>query len=167
MTSFKNYYPEFSLYSCLFILFILVHHCTLSSTPKKKECRCFPNEECWPIAEEWNYLNKTIGGRLSIPKSPIDPCLDSVRRNNDPDSCIAALNDFGKDPFWVQTFSGGFQSTGNFADFVFEFCTIISGFIKEALELHLILCKIYVSILLLFIILCCFRSSRGLDCCAK
>lgn len=27
-------------------------------------CRCFPGDSCWPLPEEWNELNRTLGGNL-------------------------------------------------------------------------------------------------------
>ena len=71
-------------------------------------CRCTPGEPCWPSLSDWAALNLTVGGRLLIPYSPIEPCL------NQPESedCQEALHKLGEDPYWLQTFPGGTESTG-------------------------------------------------------
>ena len=101
-------------YLSLFLLVIGLYRSIVlcNSCNVKNKCRCFPNEECWPSKEDWDYLNKTVHGRLEIPYSPIQPCLDNQKQADNPHSCIDALNKFGKDPYFVQTFSGGTQSTG-------------------------------------------------------
>jgi hypothetical protein len=29
-----------------------------------QECKCFPDEPCWPSLDEWAQLNNTVDGRL-------------------------------------------------------------------------------------------------------
>ena len=112
MKFFKRYYSGVGVYPSVFLSFIMVYLSIFSLAAQQNKCRCLPNEDCWPSKEEWDNLNKTVHGRLRIPISPIHSCLDDGILDHDPDSCITALSDFGKDPFLVQTFSGGTQSTG-------------------------------------------------------
>ena len=46
------------------------------------DCKCFPEEECWPTADEWEVLNQTVYGRL-IATTPLgkvchDPYYDAA-----------------------------------------------------------------------------------------
>lgn len=74
-------------------------------------CRCVPDQPCWPSIDEWNGLNETVHGRLSIPKSPVDACLNEGPEFN-VSACNEAVHKLGKDPFYLQTLSGGTESTG-------------------------------------------------------
>ena len=39
-------------------------------------CRCLPGDSCWPSQQQWDNLNKTVGGRL-IATIPLgSPCHD-------------------------------------------------------------------------------------------
>lgn len=40
-------------------------------------CRCFPGDECWPSAAEWDAFNQTVGGRLIQTVPVASPCHDS------------------------------------------------------------------------------------------
>lgn len=46
-----------------------VSHVTLGNSKQRvganqTRCRCFPGDDCWPRPEEWNELNRTLGGGL-------------------------------------------------------------------------------------------------------
>ncbi|XP_066922892.1 uncharacterized protein [Clytia hemisphaerica] len=86
----------------------------LNADEKKqiKGCWCGPTEPCWPSKQEWTKLNTTVNGRLRLPVSPFAACLDKKNLKDNPESCQAAVNNFKQDPFWLQTFSGATQSTG-------------------------------------------------------
>ena len=72
--------------------------------------RCLPNQPCWPSLEQWNSLNESVHGRLSIPQLTIQPCLEDI--NYDDAACQRSLENLGKDPFYLQQFPAGFESTG-------------------------------------------------------
>jgi len=78
---------------------------------QSKECRCLPNDACWPTNDDWNNLNVSVHGRLIIPISPVDPCLDG-EAEIDPEACEEALKKLGTDPFYLQTMAGATESTG-------------------------------------------------------
>ena len=48
--------------------------------PLEAECafggRCLPHQPCWPSIEQWNSLNESVHGRLSVPHLTIQPCLE-------------------------------------------------------------------------------------------
>ena len=93
----------------LYILNDLSHGSSVLAENADQYCRCRPSEPCWPSQEEWNFLNETVHGRLFIPTSPVEPCLGS---EIDEEACHLALEDFGKDPFLLQTSAGATESTG-------------------------------------------------------
>ena len=95
--------------SITFLCFIKKRCCILGED--LEDCRCFPSQTCWPSIEEWNLLSETVQGRLTIPVSPVDPCLDGKERK-DPTACHEALENIGKDPFFLQTLPGATESTG-------------------------------------------------------
>lgn len=96
---------------CWRISILTVIFITLLKRSKSEECRCLPHEPCWPTIEEWNSLNQTVGGHLSIPFSPVDDCLDG-RWEDNPEACDESLRKLGADPFYLQTLAGGTESTG-------------------------------------------------------
>ncbi|KAI1270205.1 hypothetical protein F5Y18DRAFT_6814 [Xylariaceae sp. FL1019] len=50
---------------------------TAFSQSSQASCRCFPGDECWPSAADWNALNESVHGSL-IPTVPIaSVCHDS------------------------------------------------------------------------------------------
>ena len=69
-----------------------------------------PDEPCWPSQEQWNALNQSVQGRLSIPHLTFESCLDSAPE--DESSCQRSLEQLGEDPFWIEQFPGGSESTG-------------------------------------------------------
>ena len=92
----------------LYLLFFCIQPGPFTFAEHDGECRCFPHDRCWPSIDEWDSLNKTVNGRLIIPISPVDPCL----KEENTDSCRQALENLGKDPFYIQTISGGSETTG-------------------------------------------------------
>ena len=83
----------------------------LSSLGLSPSCRCVPSDPCWPSPQDWQSLNDSVSGRLTIPTSPVEPCLDGGDKEN-PEECQEALENFGKDPYWLQSLPGGSESTG-------------------------------------------------------
>ena len=73
------------------------------------EHRCFPDEPCWPSLDQWDALNKSVNGRLSIPHLTVEPCL----ADGPTEECEKSLEKLGEDPFYLQQFPGGSQQTGN------------------------------------------------------
>ena len=50
----------------------------LQKSSNKAACRCFPGDDCWPIATEWDRFNQTVGGKLIATKPIGSVChLDS------------------------------------------------------------------------------------------
>merc|ERR1712117_805132 len=72
--------------------------------------RCLPDEPCWPTNDHWQALNESVGGRLLIPELMVQPCLDEG--GADSAECQQSLEDLGYDPFYLQKFPGGSESTG-------------------------------------------------------
>ena len=93
----------------MFLSLIFLYSVVVSSEVFGKECRCVPGDDCWPTYEDWEAFNVTVKGRLSIPVSPVQPCLDEGGESM---SCKEALKRIGEDPFWLEQFSGATQSTG-------------------------------------------------------
>ena len=56
-------------------------------------------------------LNESVGGRLLIPELMVQPCLDEGGAESA--ECQQSLEDLGYDPFYLQKFPGGSESTGN------------------------------------------------------
>ena len=87
---------------------LLVSQCTLSEATSR--CRCVPhNEECWPLPEDWQSLNKTVSGRLTKPVTPVASCLPEDFNSQD---CQESLKRLSEDPFYLETLPGATQSTG-------------------------------------------------------
>ena len=72
--------------------------------------RCMPDEPCWPSQDQWNALNESVQGRLSIPQFTFQSCLDSTPEEEA--SCQRSLEQLGEDPLWIEQFPGGSESTG-------------------------------------------------------
>ncbi|KAF2726820.1 FAD-binding domain-containing protein [Polyplosphaeria fusca] len=57
-----------------------------SNTSYSSKCKCFPGDDCWPSASQWNKLNETVNGQL-IETVPLgSPCHDP---NYDSNACDA------------------------------------------------------------------------------
>ena len=74
--------------------------------------RCVPDDPCWPSQEQWNALNESVHGRLTIPHLTVEPCFNLNETTIDGESCERSLHRLGEDPFYLQQFPGGVQSTG-------------------------------------------------------
>ena len=75
---------------------------------------CFPFFLALQVAIFLNLcqaLNESVGGRLTIPELTVQPCLDEG--GEDSAECQQALQDLSYDPFYLQLFSGGSESSGN------------------------------------------------------
>ncbi|KAK1981821.1 FAD binding domain-containing protein [Colletotrichum cereale] len=44
--------------------------------PTADDCKCFPGDSCWPVTEQWNALNTTVGGNLIATVPLGSPCHD-------------------------------------------------------------------------------------------
>ena len=73
--------------------------------------RCLPHESSWPSTEQWRALNESVHGRLGIPYLTVEPCLESDHEF-DAEICQKSLQKLSEDPFYLQQFPGGVQSTG-------------------------------------------------------
>jgi hypothetical protein len=45
-----------------------------NETVNVSDCKCFPGDDCWPTAEEWNQFNNTVHGRLIATVPLATPC---------------------------------------------------------------------------------------------
>lgn len=113
------------IFNITLLLFMISPHVLLKSVkpsdPLIRGCssetkhRCLPHEPCWPSLEQWNALNESVHGRLSIPYLTVEPCLvvdETTSDASDGETCERSLERLGEDPFWIQQFSGGVESTG-------------------------------------------------------
>ena len=41
-----------------------------------QECKCYEGDACWPAEDEWDALNKTVGGSLVKVIPPGAPCYE-------------------------------------------------------------------------------------------
>jgi len=93
----------------MFLHVILLYWFFLSQEVYAKDCRCVPGDDCWPSLDDWHAFNLTVNGRLSVPESPVQPCLEEGGESM---NCKEALKRIGQDPFWLELFPGATQSTG-------------------------------------------------------
>ena len=62
------------------------------------------------LTSTFNELNDWV---LSVPHMTIQPCLSEENTsNNYEESCEQSLENLGKDPFYLEQFPGGVESTG-------------------------------------------------------
>ncbi|KAF9876186.1 FAD binding domain-containing protein [Colletotrichum karsti] len=68
-------------------------------------CRCFPGEDCWPTAAEWDAFNSTVGGRLvaTVPIGAV--CHDSSFGAYDEAKCTALKSAWASSETHIQTSS--------------------------------------------------------------
>lgn len=45
--------------------------------PQSRTCRCYPGDQCWPSATEWESFNQTLGGKLIRTVPIASPCHDT------------------------------------------------------------------------------------------
>lgn len=43
----------------------------------RTQCRCFPGDDCWPSAKEWDHFNTTLDGKLVATVPLAAACHDS------------------------------------------------------------------------------------------
>lgn len=70
-------------------------------------CRCQPNNSCWPKEADWKMLNQELGGRLIKAQSPIKACAKDITS----DDCQKTLK-LIRNPFYLESQPGGSQTTG-------------------------------------------------------
>ena len=77
---------------------------------KLKICPFLLSKSGHNLAFHQQALNESVGGRLLIPELTVQPCLDEG--GADSAECQQSLEDLGYDPFYLQQFPGGSESTG-------------------------------------------------------
>ncbi|KAI7779512.1 FAD-linked oxidoreductase YvdP [Diaporthe eres] len=45
--------------------------------PQSRTCRCYPGDQCWPSATDWESFNQTLGGKLIRTVPIASPCHDT------------------------------------------------------------------------------------------
>lgn len=68
---------------------------------------CKPEQSCWPSAADWKRLGSRLTGRLEMPSSILQPCRTDALSA----ACLAAIDNL-KNPFFIESQTGGTQSTG-------------------------------------------------------
>ena len=101
----------------MYFFFFLLFSTVVSSEISSRDCRCVPGDDCWPSQDSWAAFNVTVKGRLSIPLSPVQPCLEEGGQSI---QWKEALKSIGEDPFWLEQFPGATQSTGMIM--MFNYC---------------------------------------------
>jgi hypothetical protein len=81
-----------------------------SLQPSKKECRCLPTDPCWPTSDQWQALNKSVGGRLEVSVDELDGCIGAGGAEKS-EACWSQLNQTD-DEFWIADQPNGYQHTG-------------------------------------------------------
>lgn len=71
----------------------------------RSDCKCYPDDKCWPSKREWNKLSRDTGGRLSVELPPGLSCFKTyegevVDGADDPEKC-AEVTENWTDPDWV------------------------------------------------------------------
>lgn len=72
-----------------------------------QNCRCLPSEPCWPDAKAWTDLASRLDGKLIKPQSLTKPCDNNFNSKECQEQLLKIKN-----PFYVQSQSGGTQSQG-------------------------------------------------------
>ncbi|RDW65738.1 FAD-dependent oxidoreductase [Aspergillus mulundensis] len=54
----------FAMVSLLLLSLFLAFKPTLSASTPSRQCRCRPNDRCWPSEQDWNAFNRSINGNL-------------------------------------------------------------------------------------------------------
>ena len=88
---------------------------------KLKICPFLLSKSGHNLAFHQQALNESVGGRLLIPELTVQPCLDEG--GADSAECQQSLEDLGYDPFYLQQFPGGSESTGT--DFKNQFVELV------------------------------------------
>lgn len=67
----------------------------------------------WLMSWCWSCINEVNDWVLSIPHLTIHPCLSDEPTSNDfEETCEQSLQRLGEDPFYLEQFPGGVESTG-------------------------------------------------------
>lgn len=80
---------------------------TLKSESIVENCRCLPNEPCWPDAKAWTNLASSLDGKLIKPQSLTRVCDSNFNGRECQDQLVKIKN-----PFYIQSQAGGTQSQG-------------------------------------------------------
>jgi hypothetical protein len=72
-----------------------------------QNCRCLPSEPCWPDAKAWTDLASRLDGKLIKPQSLTKACDNDFKSKECQEQLVKIKN-----PFYVQSQSGGTQSQG-------------------------------------------------------
>lgn len=80
---------------------------TLKSESIVENCRCLPNEPCWPDAKAWTNLASSLDGKLIKPQSLTRVCDSNFNGREFQDQLVKIKN-----PFYIQSQAGGTQSQG-------------------------------------------------------
>lgn len=95
-------------------LAFLVAGCSGTPTTETKQlasdtpnCRCTPEQDCWPTDQEWQGLASAMQGPLIQPVLPLEAC----EQDDTSKACLDALKNI-KNPFFMQSASGRNESQG-------------------------------------------------------
>jgi hypothetical protein len=67
----------------------------LTRPPASRDCRCMPQDSCWPNETTWNQFNDTIGGKLIATIPIASPChIDPFALYNET-QCAQLRSDWG------------------------------------------------------------------------
>ncbi|KAK3321760.1 hypothetical protein B0H66DRAFT_494356 [Apodospora peruviana] len=75
---------------------------------KKYGCKCYPGDSCWPKAQTWNQLNRTVDGKLLVHVPPGAPCHSTFAgpfgtvRTYDAAACQTATDNWGNETWTVE-----------------------------------------------------------------
>ncbi|RPA83803.1 FAD-binding domain-containing protein [Ascobolus immersus RN42] len=70
----------------------------LAAVASKADCRCTPEQACWPAENQWKKLNETVGGKLIKGVPPAAVCHEP---NYNEAECEKVKANFGKADFHV------------------------------------------------------------------
>jgi hypothetical protein len=68
----------------------------LAAVASKADCRCTPEQACWPVESQWAALNQTVGGKLIKGVPPAAVCHEP---NYNEEQCEKVKANFGKADF--------------------------------------------------------------------
>ncbi|RAH82826.1 FAD-binding domain-containing protein [Aspergillus japonicus CBS 114.51] len=88
------------------LLFLTARETSSSPARGSQDCRCLPNDPCWPSSHDWSTLNRTVNGHL-IQIQPVGAVCHG--REYDPTRCAFARNST-HDSLWRNAEAGALQS---------------------------------------------------------
>jgi hypothetical protein len=59
----------------------------VASIDSSNHCRCFPGDQCWPTAKQWDAFNVTVGGRLVTTQPIAASCHTTGLGHYDQEQC--------------------------------------------------------------------------------